>query len=170
LKESQKPGRTQFIMMFFAFSFGMVLANLLAQNAAQKEVEERAPLLVYKGIDKNLEDLSPEFKERISKLERERRRTLEMAALQMHIYQYAKDHKVSAEQAGKTLFPKSEYEVDSQRVSDFYHANQEHIAKPFYQVEQEITAQLEYQSVKNLKEQLLASLQKSGDLAILPSQ
>ncbi|WP_197479228.1 hypothetical protein, partial [Oleiphilus sp. HI0132] len=59
---------------------------------------------------------------------------------------------------------------DSQRVSDFYHANQEHIAKPFYQVEQEITAQLEYQSVKNLKEQLLASLQKSGDLAILPSQ
>ncbi|WP_156499273.1 hypothetical protein, partial [Oleiphilus sp. HI0061] len=81
MKESQKPGRTQFIMMFFAFSFGMVLANLLAQNAAQKEVEERAPLLVYKGIDKNLEDLSPEFKERISKLERERRRTLEMAAL-----------------------------------------------------------------------------------------
>ncbi len=156
--------------MFFAFSFGMLLSNLIAQNQAQEESTPQVPLLIYKGVDKNLEDLSPEFKERIIALDNQKRQTLELAALQIHIYQYAKDQGLSAVQAGEKLFPESERAVDAQHISEFYHENQEGIAKPFYQVKQEIASQLEYQRVLKLKEDLLASLQKSGDLAILPSQ
>lgn len=167
-KQTEKPGRTQFIMMFFAFSFGMILSNLLAQSSAQKHEEERPPLFIYQGIDKTLDDISLEYRERLLKLEERKRQTLEIAALQMHLYQYAKDKNLSIEDAGEALFPSSELLIDEARVSEFYRENQDVLAKPYYQVKQEIKTRLESENIARMKQKLLASLEESGDLAILP--
>ena len=168
-KDGEKPGRTQFIMMFFAFSFGMILSNLLAQSNTQNDERLQAPLFVYKGIDKTLEDISQEFRQQIVTLEDEKRQILELAAIQMHVYQHAKDHGMSIEEAGEAIFPASERLVETEHVSQFYNENQQTIGKPFYQVETEIKAQLAFQRVAKLKEDLLRSLKESGDLAILPN-
>lgn len=167
-KDNEKPGRTQFIMMFFAFSFGMILSNLLAQSNAQKLVKEQPPLFIYQGIDKTLDDISPEFRERIQVLDKQKRETLELAAIQMHAYQYAKEKNINIDQAGEELFPVSERRIEESQISQFYSDNQATLDKPFYQVKHKIKARLEQQNVAKLKRELLASLEQSGDLAILP--
>lgn len=166
-KDSEKPGRTQFIMMFFAFSFGMILSNLIAQSSAQKNAPQKAPLFIYKGIDKTLEDISHEFKDQILALEEKKLQALELAAIQIHVYQYAQDNGMNIEEASEAIFPASERQVDTEQVSQFYNENRESIGKPFYQVESEIKERLRYQRVAKLKEDLLVSLKESGDLAIL---
>jgi hypothetical protein len=167
-KDNEKPGRTQFIMMFFAFAFGMILSNLLAQSSAQRVEDEAPPLFIYKGIDKRLDDISPEFRTRIMELDDERRRALELAAIQLHVYQYAKDKNITPQQAGEELFPASQRAVDEAQINQFFNENRDELAKPFYQVKNEIKSRLEYQNVAKLKKDLLVSLEESGDLAILP--
>jgi hypothetical protein len=169
-KENLKPGRTQFIMMFFAFSFGMILSNLIAQSSAQKTEKANAPLFVYQGIDKTLEDISPTFRERIVSLDQKKQHTLELAAIELHVHQYANDKGISIDQAGEELFPASKNEELERQASEFYRENEQALNKPFYQVRDDIRARLEYQNIMKMKQNLLASLKESGNLAILPAQ
>lgn len=167
-KAKEKLGRNQFILMFFAFSFGMILANLLAQSSAQNVKATIAPLFIYQGIDKTLADVSPDIKERLERLYREERHLIELAALEQHTHQYAQDKQVSVAQAGELLFSPGDF--DESHVSDFYRANQTQIAKPFYEVKAHIKAQLQGQQLKKVKTDLLKDLKEKGDLVILPGR
>jgi len=63
-----KLDRSQFIMTFFAFSLGMVLSNLLSQSTVEPPKPEKEILFTYKGMDKTVEDLSPDKREKLQRL------------------------------------------------------------------------------------------------------
>lgn len=167
-KGKEKLGRSQFILMFFAFSFGMILSNLLAQSSAQTNKTQVAPLFIYQGIDKTLDDVSPDIKERLESLYRKERHLIELAALEFHTHQYAQDQQVSIAQASEALF--SMTKLDETKVSKFYQDNQAKIAKPFYEVKAQITAQLQGLQIKKVKTDLLKDLLEKGDIVVLPGR
>jgi len=159
-----KFDRSQFIMMFFAFSLGMVLSNLLSQsnNKVQKPVAEI--LFTYKGVDKTVDNLSPDNREMLKKLALERYALLERAALEQYLHDYAALEKLDIKQAGNKLF---KLEAPSkQAVSDFFTQHAEQIKKPFFEVEGDIKKQLTINAAKKAKSETLAKLTARGDLVI----
>jgi len=165
-KKKEKLNQSHFIMMFFAFSFGLILSNLLAQRSASINANPEGVLFVYKGIDKKQQDLSPDAQESLAKLALQKHALLERAALQQHIHQYAQDNQLSIEAAGKEVFEIKP--LPEQRVSEFYQENKSKIDKPFYEVEAYIRKQLMLMEAKQVKKGVLNHLIEKGDLAILP--
>ena len=166
MKNQKGMGRNQFIMMFFAFSFGMILSNLLDQQSKQNPTESDAPLFIYKGIDKKKEDLSSDMKADLVQLETQKHALLERAALKQHLYQYARDKGMSLDKAGDEIF---KFTLPSEaQVNRFYQDNAEKINKPFFEVRDFIYQQLKLQQIKQAKQKVLSHLIAQGDLAILP--
>ena len=144
----------------------MILSNLLDQQRSQKPIASDAPLFIYKGIDKNIEDLSSDMKADLDKLEIQKHDLLERAALKQHLYQYAHDKGLSLDEAGDEIF---KFTLPSEeQVNRFYQDNAEKINKPFFEVRELIHQQLKLQQIKQAKQKVLSHLIVQGDLAILP--
>lgn len=152
-------------MMFFAFSFGMILSNLLGQSQAVAPEAKEPSLFVYKGIDKTKQDLSPDMLAAVNKLDSRRYRLLENAGLEQHLHQTAYDQNISLEEAGKIMF-KLEQPTSSQ-VDQFYQDNAKKLNKPFYQVKDHIKKQLMSTQAQQAKHKILGGLKGKGDLIIL---
>ena len=161
-----KLDRSQFIMMFFAFSLGMVLSNLLSQSTVEPPKPETEILFTYKGIDKTVEDLSPDKREKLQRLAARRYALLERAALEQYLHDYAASEKLDITQAGNKLFKLEQ--PSNQEVSDFFIKNAEQIKKPFFEIEADIKKQLMIQMVKKAKNKAIINLMAKGDLVILP--
>ena len=153
-------------MMFFAFSLGMVLSNLLSQSKAEPPKPVTEILFTYKGVDKTVEDLSPDSREKLQQLAFQRHALLERAALEQYLYDYAASEKLDIEQAGNKLFKLES--PSKQEVSEFFTKHAEQIKKPFYEVEGDIKKQLMIQAVKKAKNAAISVLMEKGDLVILP--
>ena len=168
VKTKEKLGQSQFILIFFAFSFGMILSNLLAQNEVKTEQESIEPLFIYKGIDKTIVDVSPDIKRRLEKLYAEERYLAELAGIELHVHHYANAKGLSVEEASRELF--SGLNVENEQINQFYKSHQAEIAKPFYLVKDQIAEQLKFQEIKQAKQNLLHALAESGDLLIIPGR
>ena len=165
-KKKAKFDRSQFIMMFFAFSLGMVLSNLLSQRQVEAPAQQAEILFTYKGKDKTIENLSLSKREQLKLLAEQRYAILERAALEQYLHDYAALKELDIEQAGKQLFKLEE--PSKQEVSDFYTLHAEEIKKPFYEVELQIKKQMLIDLAKKAKVDALSSLIAKGDLVILP--
>ena len=153
-------------MLFFAFSLGMVLSNLLSQSNSEVQKPVAEILFTYKGVDKTEDNLSPENREILQKLAAERYSLLERAALEQYLHDYAALEQLDIEQAGNKLFKLQT--PSKQEISDFFIKYAQQIKKPFYEVEADIKKQLTIQKSKNAKSGALAKLTTKGDLVILP--
>lgn len=161
--------RTQFIMMFFAFAFGMILSSLLTQYGKQKgETEERKEILfIYRGIEKYLEDLAVEDRKRLTALAHDKQTIVENAALRQYFLDEAHKTKQTVEQLIKTKMPWQE--VTEEEISAFYALNQSKLNKPLSEIYQEIRSHLERQRINAAKSALLDELIRQGNLALMPS-
>ncbi|MDX1451423.1 MAG: hypothetical protein R3183_02620 [Oleiphilaceae bacterium] len=166
--------RTQLILMFFAFSFGMILSNLLGQGQLMKGKQATGEeiLLTYRGIDKTIHDLPEEiaaaYSEVSEKLQREQVYLLHNAALQWQLNDYAAQHDLAMDEAAHRYF---DWQTpDEQAISRFYHEQADRLAKPFYQVKQEINDYLSLQRAKQARQQRLAELIERGDLIVFPDR
>jgi len=160
--------RSQFIMMFFAFSLGMVLSNLLGQSKAESKEPVAEILFTYKGVDKTTEDVSHTIREKLSQLAMQRYGLLERAALEQYLYDYAALENLDLTQAGKKLF---QIEAPSEKeVSDFFTQNMDKINKPFFEVKSDIKKQLMILKAAQAKKTALDNLTARGDLLILPER
>ena len=166
MKKKEKLGQNQFILMFFAFSFGMILSNLLAQKTEHLVSQTELALFVYKGIDKNKEDVSIEIQKELALLESKKYKLVQRAALEQHLHQYAHDKQLNLEQAGLALL-KIAAPTDKQ-VNEFYATNAELINKPFFEVKNQIQKQLAWQQIRSEKYKVLKDLTERGDLVIFP--
>jgi hypothetical protein len=153
-------------MMFFAFSLGMVLSNLLSQSKVELSEPVVDILFTYKGVDKTLENLSAEKREQLQQLAAERYAILEYAALEQYLQDYAAAEKLEIEQAGKQLFKLKE--PTKQEVNDFYTQHADEIKKPFFEVQLQIKKQLIFEAAKKAKNESIKRLISKGDLVILP--
>ena len=160
-----KLDRNHFILMFFAFTFGMILSNLIGQKHTLKPNDSAPALFAYKGIDKTENELSPDMKAAYNSLKEKEYRLLENAGLEQHLYQYAHDHSVSFEQAGKEIFDFKE--PTEEQISQFYTVNKTVLNKPYFLVKETIKKQLSNLQVKQSKRKVLAMLKKKGDLVVL---
>ena len=160
--------RSQFIMMFFAFSLGMVLSNLLSQSKAGVPEPVVEILFTYKGIDKTKQDVSTELQGQLDKLASKRHALLEQAALEQYLYDYSALKALSLVEAGKQLFNLEAPSED--QVSDFFMLNADKIKKPFFEVKADIRRQLMIQNAKRAKKDALDYLVSRGDLVIFPKQ
>jgi len=158
--------RSQFIMMFFAFSLGMVLSNLLSQSKAEAPEPAAEILFTYKGIDKTEQDISTHLREALSGLVAERYALLERAALEQYLYDYAEIEGLEVAEAGEKLFKLEE--PSKQEVSEFFTKNADKIKKPFFEVESEIKRQLVVLKAQQAKREALDYLASRGDLVIFP--
>lgn len=163
----KKFDRSQFIMIFFAFSLGMVLSNLLGQSQIEAIKPVTEILFTYKGVDKTIENLSSDKREKLQQLALKRYEVLEQAALEQYLHDFAASEKLDIAHAGNKLFKLEE--PSKQDVNDFFtkHANQ--IKKPFFEIEADIKKQLTIQMVQRAKKEAIASLTEKGDLMILPT-
>jgi len=160
--------RTQFIMMFFAFAFGMIFSSLLnhfgkekASNAAHKEI-----LFIYRGTEKYSDDVVQADRQRLKALAREKLAIVKNAALRQYFMDEADKTNTPLDQLVQTRMPWAQ--VSEADVARYYENNKDKLDKPLSEVYPQIQAVLERERLKQAKEQLLNQLIKEGNLALLP--
>lgn len=160
--------RTQFIMMFFAFAFGMMLSSLLTHYGKQKEAgsQQKEILFIYKGIEKYPEDVIEADRKKLTALDRQKKSIIENAALRQYFLDQAFQRNQPLEQVIQSEMPWQE--VAQAEVEDFYEQNKSAINKPFTDIHAEIKDHLERLRIKRAKQTLLDKLIAQGDLALLP--
>ena len=153
-------------MMFFAFSLGMVLSNLLSQSKADAPEPAVEALFTYKGIDKTEQDVSVNIRDQLNLLATKRYALLERAALEQYLYDYAAIEKLGLDEAGEKLF---QIEAPTkQEVSGFFKKNADKIQETIFEVEAEIKKQLMVLKAQKAKRDALDYLILRGDLVIFP--
>lgn len=161
--------RSQFIMIFFAFSFGMILSNLIGQAQEQAPDVVSDAVMVYRGVDKFVEDLpeaiSKEFIELSQSTQERKKQLLYNAALKWQLEDYAVKQQLSLEEAGNKLFHLSE--PSDEQINAFYVSQADKINKPFYEVKEKIFQHLTRQQALDARHSKIAELIEKGDLALL---
>jgi len=165
--ESKPFSRNQFVPVFFAFAFGMVLSNLLHQR--QNEVlPESSYLLAYKGIDKTIEELPADLADQLRALDQDYRNKkkalMNDAGLRFYVLEYAQEHEMSFDQAAEQLF--SMDTPSEEALAGYYREHQETIGRPFFEVKASISRFLLQQRAKKLRQEALAKLDADKDLII----
>ena len=159
--------RSQFILIFFAFSFGMILSNLIGQSA-KEGLEPEPYLLTYRGIDKDIDDLPEDLVTQLKALESDyqmkRLLVLHDAGLRFHLYDYAQQHELSLDQAGQRLFAMAA--ISEAELAEAYASSEELIAKPYYEVKGDLRKMLEQQQARTARATALNKLITKGDLII----
>tara|TARA_R110001599_G_scaffold213126_1_gene410869 strand:+ start:351 stop:860 length:510 start_codon:yes stop_codon:yes gene_type:complete len=167
MKKDASPQRTQFIMMFFAFAFGMILSNLLNTQNNNKEPSYQPEILfIYRGVEKTQEAISESDRLKITELNQQKVKVIESAALRQHFLDQAQEQGLDVETVAEKILkwdPVSENEVNS-----FYQMHKDTIKKPFFDVKPKIKRNLELKRAATARESLLKELKTKGDLAILP--
>ena len=167
MKKDVSPQRTQFIMMFFAFAFGMILSNLLSiQSAKNNEISEQEILFIYRGIEKTINDITEVDRLEIKELNQKKIRVIEKAALRQYFSDEAKRQGLDIESAVKASLNWSE--ITESEINSFFLLNRDTINKPLFQVKAEIKKKLELKQAGHARKKLLEDLIIKGDLAILP--
>ena len=167
MKQKVSSQRTQFIMMFFAFAFGMIFSNLLnIQNKNKVDSEESEVLFIYRGIEKTEHQIDEVDRLKLADLNQQKVKILENAALKHYFSDQATMLGMSVESAAAQLL-KWEPVTDSE-VNRFYLLNKEEIQKPFFEVKSQIRRNLELKQAAQARETLLEKLKMEGNLAILP--
>jgi len=172
MKKDASPQRTQFIMMFFAFAFGMILSSLLntqSQTKAESEQkEERQEILfIYRGIEKTQHHLIEADRLKINDLDNKKIKLIESAALRQYFSDQAQHYKVDAEDVAKKVLDWKP--VSKSDVNHFYELNKDSINKPFFEVQKDIKKNLELKLAGVARRKLLDELIQKGELAILPN-
>ena len=161
--------REVFVPIFFAFSFGMILATSLHQkNVASHDDSEY--LLMYKGVDKTLKDLPRDLSMPLEQLTQEyrakRERLLEDAAMRLYVANYAAQQEISLEEAAASAFVINE--PSDIEIETFYRENQDKLAKPFFEVRDQIKSLLVTKEARRQRQRVLDQLKAQGDLLIYP--
>lgn len=162
--------RSQFIMLFFAFSFGMILSNLLGQSGDEAEQEDGQEdvVMVYRGLDKTMDDLPEPFASQFKTLREETRKQqtqiLYSVALEWQLQEFAQKEQLSLMDAGNKMFDLSP--PTDEEVNAFYTERADKIAKPFYQVKDQIYKHLAHEQSLSERDKKVAELLKKGDLAL----
>lgn len=159
--------RIQFVPLFFAFSFGMILSNLLAQNA-EKSGPPKSYELAYRGIDKMRDELPEEIAAELASEEgaylRKRKALLESAGLRFHLHDYAQQHQLDLDAAAAALFKVKA--PTEQEIAEYFRMHESRISKPFHEVRDAIATTLSHQNAEKLRRQRLDELLASGDLIL----
>ena len=150
--EKVQANRNHYITLFFAFSFGMILSNLIGQSREGAEPRNDY-VLAYRGSDKTIEELPTLLAAKLIKLE---------AGLRFYVHDYAQTHSVSLDEAARKLFPLTP--PAEQAVADFYQSNENTIQQPYFAVKRSIVEHLNTQQAKELRAETLATLIEKGDL------
>jgi|GEM_PF-2333467 hypothetical protein len=163
--EKVQANRNHYITLFFAFSFGMILSNLIGQSREGAEPRNDY-VLAYRGSDKTIEELPTLLAAKLIKLEEEflenKTNLLEEAGLRFYVHDYAQTHSVSLDEAARKLFPLTP--PAEQAVADFYQSNENTIQQPYFAVKRSIVEHLNTQQAKELRAETLATLIEKGDL------
>ena len=170
MSKSNSSQRTQFIMIFFAFSMGMILSNLIQTQKEKSPIETRSEeiLFTYKGSDKTISDLTESDQQILKDLETKKKKVLESAGLHYYFLGLAqKEGLPVTDAANKAL---NWAEITDDEISQFYEANKNAIQKPFFEVKDQIKKNLELKKIAQLIQSLLETLNKKGDLVILPDR
>lgn len=166
-KKDSSIQRTQFIMMFFAFAFGMILSNLLNQQSQTTSSKAKQEVLfLYKGIEKTENDIAETDKIKIIELNQSKVRLIENVALRHLFLEEAKKQNISQEEAADKLL--NFLAATDEEVNQFYETNKDLIQKPFFEVRDVIKKQLDLIKAKDARRALINDLKQKGDLAILP--
>lgn len=167
MKKDAAPQRTQFIMMFFAFTFGMILSNLLnTQNNKKESSYQPEILFIYRGIEKTLADINESDRLKINELNLQKVKLIENAALRQHFLDQAQQQGLELEDVVEQIL-KWNPVVESE-IASFYQSHKDTIKKPFFTVKSQIKRNLELKRAATARESLLKELKTKGDLAILP--
>lgn len=157
----------QFVPLFFAFSFGMLLSNLLAENKPQVR-EDSTYELAYRGLDKTRDELPNEIARQLETAEKDylqkRQDLLERAGLRFHLHDYAQLHQLDLDAAAEALFDIEA--VSEEEIVDYFQSHKDKIDKPFYEVREAIAATLGRRKAELLRRQRLDELMASGDLIL----
>tara|TARA_R110001592_G_scaffold322098_1_gene600963 strand:+ start:10829 stop:11350 length:522 start_codon:yes stop_codon:yes gene_type:complete len=172
MKKDASPQRTQFIMMFFAFAFGMILSNVLSTQSAKSsnKSSNKSPqeiLFIYRGTEKTLNDIIESDRTQISELNDKKIKLIENAALRQYFSDEAKQQGLDIESAVKKTLRWDD--ITESEINDFYLTNKGSIQKPLFEVRSQIKKNLELKRARYAREKLLEGLKIKGDLAILPS-
>lgn len=166
-KKDSSTQRTKFILMFFAFAFGMILSNLLNQQSQTNTIDAKQEILfLYRGIEKTENDISEADKTKILELNDRKIKVIENAALRQFFLDEAVKQNISPEAVADQVL-KVEAATDEE-VNQFYEMNKALIQKPFYEVRDVIKTKLDLIKAKEARRALLNGLKEKGDLAILP--
>tara|TARA_R110002072_G_scaffold622_5_gene4797 strand:+ start:5347 stop:5856 length:510 start_codon:yes stop_codon:yes gene_type:complete len=167
MKKAAASQRTQFIMMFFAFAFGMILSNLLNTQSLESESNDGQEILfIYRGIEKTQAEMFEHDRYQINELNQQKIKLIETAALKQYFLDEAKKQSLDVEEVAKNILkwePVSEAEINS-----FFEQNKHRIKKQFHEVKKHIKQNLELQRANSARRHLLDELIQAGDLAILP--
>ena len=176
MKKDASPQRTQFIMMFFAFAFGMILSSLLntqsqtkaisERNAGQKE-ESREILFLYRGIEKTQQHIIEADRLKINDLDKKKIELIKNAALRQYFSDEAQRQGTEVEEVAKQILDWKPVSVTE--VNQFYELNKDSINKPFFEVKKDIKKNLELKLAGEARRKLVDELIQQGDLAILPN-
>ena len=167
MKKDAAPQRTQFIMMFFAFAFGMILSNLLhTQSLEAENNNEHEILFIYRGIEKTQADMFEDDRLQISQLNQQKIKLIETAALRQYFLDEAKKQSMDVEDVAKKILKWDS--VSEAEVNSFFEQNKHKINKKFYEVKKHIKQNLELNRANLARRLLLDELIQKGDLAILP--
>jgi hypothetical protein len=167
MKKDASSQRTQFIMMFFAFAFGMILSNLLnIQNNKKELTSEPEVLFIYRGIEKTQKDISEPDRLNITKLNQQKIQVIENAALRQYFLDQAQELGIDVASAAEQIIKWAP--VSDSEVEHFYQAHRDTIKKPFFEVKSQIKRKLELDRAAIARESLLKELILQGNLAILP--
>lgn len=160
--------RTQFIMMFFAFAFGMILSSLLTQYGNQKGSNEahKEILFIYRGTEKYLEDVVAEDRKKLNSIAREKLAVIQNAALRQYFMDEAHKTNQPLDQLIQTKMPWAE--VSEADITGFYERNKDKLNKPLSAVYPEIQVIIKRERLKQAKEKILNELIEQGNLALLP--
>ena len=147
--------RTQFIMMFFAFAFGMIFSSLLNQYGKQKTANEahKEILFIYRGTEKYSDDVVEADRKRLNSLAREKLAIVQNAALRQYFMDEAHKTNTPLDQLIQTRMPWTQ--VSEEDVARYYENNKDKLDKPLSEVYPEIQAVLERGRLKQAKEKLL---------------
>lgn len=167
MKKTAPPQRTQFIMMFFAFAFGMILSNLLNTQSNKKAAPSESEILfIYRGIEKTQQDISEPDQIKINQLNQQKIKVIENAALRQYFLDQAQIQGLGVDVVVEKILKWNE--VSDEEINNFYLAHKGSIKKPFFEVKPQIKRNLELKHAASARESLLKELIIKGDLAILP--
>lgn len=167
MNKKATPQRTQFIMMFFAFAFGMILSNLLQTQSARSDKQEpQETLFIYKGIEKTLADILESDRLKIESLNEQKIEAIETAALRQYFLDESTKQNIDVEELVNKLVQWRAVPVED--IHAFYEQNKQRLNKPFDDVEKHIKQNLQQRQARLARRALLDDLKREGELAILP--
>lgn len=160
--------RATFIPLFFAFSFGMVLSNLIGQQQMKKQPLAPDYVMTYRGIDLTIDELPPHQAEQLKALVNEQRQAqqaiLEQVAVALHVSEYAEAEGLSFDDAGNQLFAPGD--ISEEELESYFNDNSAAIGKDFYEVKDAIRSHLRREKILARRQQLLDDMTARGDLAL----